>query len=73
MNYSLEIQSLTEMQKQGILTLIPKKNSDLSILTNWRPISLLNIDYKIATKTIANRPKKVLPSIIDFSPNRVHL
>ena len=33
-------------------------------MTNWRPISLLNVDYKIATKAINNRIKKVLPNII---------
>ena len=33
-------------------------------MDNWRPISLLNIDYKIATKTVAARIAKVLPSLI---------
>ena len=33
-------------------------------MENWRPISLLNIDYKIATKTIADRISKVLPKLI---------
>ena len=33
-------------------------------LENWRPISLLNIDYKIVTKTIADRISKVLPKLI---------
>ena len=37
------------------------------ILENWRPISLLNVDYKIATKAITNRVKKVLPKIIHNS------
>ena len=36
-------------------------------MTNWGPICLLNIDYKIATKTIANRIKIVLENIIDSS------
>ena len=34
-------------------------------LKNWRPISLLNCDYKIAAKVIATRMKKVLPDIIN--------
>ena len=47
-----------------IISLIPKKNKNAEYLTNWRPVSLLNVDYKIATKTIALRLEKVLPSII---------
>ena len=32
------------------VTLIPKENSNLLHLTTWRPITLLNLDYKIASK-----------------------
>ena len=66
-NFSYNNGSLTALQKQGIITLLPKKDKDLISLTNWRPISLLNIDYKIATKAIANRMKKVLNSLIHSS------
>ena len=41
---------------------------DKSLLENLRPISLLNIDYKILTKAIAKRLEKVLPKIIN--PNQ---
>ena len=34
------------------------------MLSNWRPISLLNLDFKILTKTVAKRIQNVLPSII---------
>ena len=51
-------------QRQGIISLIPKKKKDPLLLTNWRPISLLNTDYKLATKCIATRLKKVLPHLI---------
>jgi hypothetical protein len=37
-------ESLTTSQKQGIITLQPKKDKDLSFVKNWRPITLLNLD-----------------------------
>ena len=52
-------------QRRGVISLLPKKNKDTLLLKNWRPISLLNIDYKIATKCIAKRLEKVLPSLIN--------
>ena len=67
LNYSFETGKLTQLQNQGIITLIPKKDRDRTLLSNWRPITLLNTDYKIAAKAIANRIKKVLPNIIHHS------
>ena len=67
LNYSFENGSLTTLQKQGIISLLPKKDKNLESLKNWRPLTLLNTDYKIATKAIANRIKKFLHNIIDCS------
>ena len=55
---------LSISQRRGVVTLIPKADSDTLKLTNWRPITLLNVDYKIASKAIATRIKKVLPHLI---------
>ena len=55
-------------QKRGIISLIPKKDKDKKYLKNWRPISLLNNDYKMVTKALALRLERVLPTII--SPNQ---
>ena len=63
-NYSYQKGELSISPKQGIITLLPKKDKDVRYLKNWRPISLLNADYKILTKCLANRLKKVLPKII---------
>jgi hypothetical protein len=52
-------------QRRGIINLIPKKNKDPRFLKNWRPISLLNTDYKIITKVLASRLKDVLPTVIN--------
>ena len=54
---------LNSSARKGVITLIPKKK-DLTQLKNWRPITLLNMDYKILGKVIARRLKQVLPDII---------
>ena len=41
-----------------------KKNKAANLLKNWRPVTLLNCDYKIASKCIASRIQKVLPRLI---------
>lgn len=52
----------------GILSLIHKKG-DEDLLKNWRPITLLNVDYKIAAQTLACRLKTVISKIIDTDKN----
>ncbi len=46
-----------------MLTLPPKKG-DLHDINNWRPVSLLCTDYKLLSKTLANRLRQVMSYII---------
>ena len=48
---------------RAIITLIPK-NDKKEFLKNWRPISLLCVDYKILTKILSNRLKLTLDKMI---------
>ena len=57
-------------QKQGIITLLPKGDNPLAYIKNWRPISLLNVDYKLFSGILAMRMKKVLPKIIGDQQKR---
>ena len=41
--------------RKGILNLIPKADRDTRYLKNVRPITLLNSDYKVVEKMLANR------------------
>jgi hypothetical protein len=60
---------LSPSQRLGIITLLPKKDTDRSLLSNWRPVSLLNTDYKIISKTLVNRLKRLANRFISNSQN----
>ena len=61
---SKEMNSLSVTQKIGIVQIIPKADKDLRLLTNWRPLTLLNTFYKIISGVLANRLKTVLDHLI---------
>ena len=63
-NGCFEDGQLTESQRLGYISLLCKKLDVPQFLTNWRPISLLNVDYKIISKSICNRLKLVMSSLI---------
>ena len=64
-NNTLHYESeLSPSQRLGIIRIFSKNDKDKTDLKNYRPISLLNTDYKIIAKTIANRLKKTLPFLI---------
>ena len=64
LNYSYDNGELSSSQKRAIITLIEKKDKDRRNISNWRPISLINVDVKIGSKVIAKRLEAVLPYII---------
>ena len=68
LNSAYEIGELCASQKRSILSLIFKKN-DKQMLKNWRPISLLNTDYKILVHVLANRLKTVIELLIHTDQN----
>ena len=65
LNYAFDSGCLSVTQRRGVIKLIPKTDTQLYFIKNWRPITLLNTDYKIAAKSIANRIKLVLPNLIN--------
>ena len=54
---------LSLSMRRGVIVLI-WKGDDKRLLKNWRPISLLNYDYKAITKVLATRVRDILPKII---------
>ena len=66
LNYVFEYGELSNSQKQAVITLVEKKGKDKRQIKNWRPVFLINVDPKIASKTLAKRLENVLPEIINF-------
>ena len=58
--------SLSHTQRRGLIALFFKKGDRLDP-RNWRPIaiSLLDVDYKIASRTIAGRLLKVIHLVVN--------
>ena len=54
---------LSNSQRNGIVTLF-HKGGDKCVLDNWRPITLLCVDYKIFTRIIVSRLKPLLNKFI---------
>ena len=54
-----------DLTKKGVDFIVAQEKQRHSSLKKLATITLLNIDYKIATKCIAKRLEKVLPMLID--------
>lgn len=62
-NKNIENGVLHISARDGIISLLDKP-SDPLLVKNWRPLTLLNTDYKLYTKVLANRLQHVLPYLI---------
>uniref|UniRef100_A0A670ILN7 Reverse transcriptase domain-containing protein n=1 Tax=Podarcis muralis TaxID=64176 RepID=A0A670ILN7_PODMU len=76
MNNILRGGKIPESWREAFITLIPKPDTDRLNIKNYRPISLLNNDYKIYADIMASRLKKCLINLIHkdqagFLPNRL--
>ena len=63
-NESYSSGHLPETLNQAFICLLHKKGKGPLCCQSYRPISLLNLDYKILAKTLARRLEKVLPDLV---------
>ncbi len=65
--YAKQSKNLSITQKQGMIGCLPKPNKPKCYMKNWRPITLLNVDYKILSSAIASRLKPHLDTIVSHT------
>ena len=63
-NEILDTGHMSQGMKTSVTVLIPKRGKDRRRVENLRPISLLNVLYKLITKAIALRVKNVIHGLI---------
>ncbi len=63
LNVAYEAGQLSTSQRRGLIIVLYKKNDRLET-KNWRPISLLNVDYKVATRAISGCLLAVIGSVV---------
>ena len=62
-NESLASGSMPMSCRRAVVTLLPKKGN-LQDIKNWRPVSLLCVDYKLLSKVFASRLGRAMEQVI---------
>ena len=62
-NESHESGELSESQRKAVLAIIFKKD-DQEDISNYRPVSVTNVDYRILAFTLAERVQQVVGDLV---------
>jgi hypothetical protein len=65
--HGIETGKMSVDQRRAVLTLLPKKDKDHRFIKNWRPLSLLNTDYKMLAKALATRLQASLEDLVHIN------
>lgn len=65
-NWTLDKKIIPPSWREALISIIPKENKDRLDCGNYRPVSLLNVDYKLFTSILCRRLEVILPGLINY-------
>lgn len=65
-NWVVQKREILPSWREAIISVISKEGKDKSECGNYRPISVLNVDYKLFTSILARRLENILPDLINL-------
>lgn len=65
-NYILRTGETPRSWREAVISVIPKEGKDKKECSSYRPISVLNVDYKIFASVLSKRLEVIIPELVDL-------